>query len=261
LNPAPDHEQLPKFYDDDYHCFTTSANDSVRIARWIEQRRRCDRFNHVPIVPGGRYLDIGCGTGDMLAAMTQLGMEAEGIEPSSFGAAKAREAGLKVTCGLLHEARFPDASFDAVSMFHVLEHTEDPIEMLRECRRILKSGGELVIGVPNFDSLVFALVGKSWVGLQLPTHLQHFSPKSLRRAAERAGLYAGRIETESFVEHVESELTYWLRRRFFVPGRLLTRTRVLRGVAARMAQRGERTDCGEAIVGHFFVQPVSSPEQ
>jgi predicted SAM-dependent methyltransferase len=188
----------------------------------------------------------------MVAAMAHLGMDSEGVEPSRYAATKATEAGFKVTCGLLHDAAFPDASFDAVSMFHVLEHTPQPIEVLRECRRILKPGGELVIGVPNFDSLVFALVGKGWVGLQLPSHVQHFTPNSLRDAAVRAGLTVGMIETESFPEHVEGELTNWLRRRFFVPGRLTTRTRVLRGISARLARKGEATHRGESVVAHLF---------
>jgi SAM-dependent methyltransferase len=259
LNPSPGREELLSFYDDDYHCFATTADDAARIGHWIEQRCRGDRFNHVPIIPGGRFLDVGCGTGDMVAAMARLGMEAEGIEPSRYAAAKAREAGLKVTCALLHDAAYPDAAFDAISMFHVLEHTPDPVEVLRECCRILKPDGELVIGVPNFDSLVFALVRKTWVGLQLPTHVQHFSPNSLRVAAERAGLSAGLIETESLPEHVEIELTNWLRRRFFVPGRLLTRTGALRGVSARLARQGEATHRGESIVAHLFARPVSSP--
>ncbi len=229
-----------------------SPNEAERIGRWIEQRRHGDRFNHVPIVIGGRFLDVGCGSGDMVAAMACLGMESEGVEPSRYAATKATEAGLKVTCGLLHDAAFPNAAFDAVSMFHVLEHTPDPIEVLRECRRILKPGGELVIGVPNFDSLVFALVGKGWVGLQLPSHVQHFSPTSLRIAADRAGLAVGLIETESFPEHVEGELTNWLRRRFLVPGRLTKRTGFLRGISAHLARKGEATLRGESIVAHLF---------
>jgi SAM-dependent methyltransferase len=252
LNPSPDGGELLSFYDDDYHCYTTSPDEAERIGRWIEQRRRGDRFNHVPIVVGGRFLDVGCGSGDMVAAMARLGMESEGVEPSRYAAAKATEAGLRVTCGLLQDAAFPDASFDAVSMFHVLEHTLNPVEVLRECRRILKPGGELVIGVPNFDSLVFALVGKGWIGLQLPSHVQHFSTNSMRVAAKRAGLAVGPIETESFPEHVEGELANWLRRTFFVPRRITTRTGVLRSVSAHLARKGETTHRGESIVAHLF---------
>jgi SAM-dependent methyltransferase len=243
---------LLSFYDDDYHCYTTSPNEAERIGHWLEQRRVGDRFNHVPIVVGGRFLDVGCGSGDMVAAMGRLGMESEGVEPSRYAATKAAEAGLKVTCALLHDAAFPDASFDAVSMFHVLEHTPQPVDVLRECRRILKPGGELVIGVPNFDSLVFALVGDGWIGLQLPSHVQHFSTSSLRVAAERAGLAVGSIETESFPEHVEGELMNWFRRRFFIPRRLTKRTRVLRGISAHLARKGETTNRGESIVAHLF---------
>jgi predicted SAM-dependent methyltransferase len=179
-------------------------------------------------------------------------MNAEGIDPSKYAASKATEAGLKVTCGLIHDMAYPTESFDAISMFHVLEHTPNPVAVLRECHRILKPNGEIVVGVPNFDSLVFSLVGKTWVGLQLPSHVQHFSPKSLCIAAERAGLSAGLIKTESIPEHVECELTNWLRRRFFIPGRLMTRTGALRRISARLACRGEAMNRGESIVAHLF---------
>jgi len=252
LNPSPSWEELLDFYDDDYHCFTTSAAEAERIERWIEQRRRDGRFNHVPIVPEGRYLDIGCGTGDMVAAMARLGMEAEGVEPSRYAVEKATEAGLKVTHGQLHEAAYPAASFDAISMFHVLEHTPDPVGVLRECRRILKPAGEIVIGVPNFDALVFAIVGKHWIGLQDPTHVQHFCPESLRVAAERAGLAVDRIETESIPEHVEAELAKWLRLRFLVPQRLTLWTGALKGLSARIARKGEGTHRGDSVVAHLY---------
>jgi SAM-dependent methyltransferase len=252
LNPVPAGDELLSFYDDDYHCYSSAPNEGERIDQWIEKRRRGDRFNHVPIVPGGRFLDVGCGSGDMVAAMARLGMQSEGVEPSRYAATKATEAGLKVTCGLLHDAAFPNAAFDAVSMFHVLEHTPDPIEVLLECRRILKPGGELVIGVPNFDSLVFGLVGSGWIGLQLPSHVQHFTMESLSIAAKRAEFTVGPIETESFAEHVEGEQANWLRRRFYIPRRLVTRTGILRGVSAHLARKGEATHRGESIVAHLF---------
>lgn len=252
MNPRPDGDELLSFYDDDYHCYTSAPNETERIDGWIEKHRRGDRFNHVPIIVGGHFLDIGCGSGNMVAAMARLGMHSQGVEPSHYAAARAAAAGLNVTCGLLHNAALADASFDAISMFHVLEHTPEPTEVLSECRRILKPGGELVVGVPNINSLVFSLVGKSWVGLQLPSHVQHFSPASLRVAAGRAGLTAGLIATESLPEHVEGELANWLRRRFLVPSRFTMQTRVLRGVSAYLARKGEATHRGEAIVAHFL---------
>jgi 2-polyprenyl-3-methyl-5-hydroxy-6-metoxy-1,4-benzoquinol methylase len=250
LNPQPTFVELIAFYDDDYHGFVFPTNKE-EFETWLSQVRQGDRLNHVRIKPGGRFLDIGCGGGLMVAGMARVGMEAEGLEPSQFAASRAREAGLNVRCGLLHEVAYPAERFDAISISHVLEHIEDPREILRECRRILKPGGELVIGVPNFDSLVFALVHKSWIGLQLPTHLHHFSVNSLRMLAESTGFIVESVETNSTKEAVVYELATWLRQRLLLPKRLTVRSKLLGHWASRLARRGEANGRGEVILMHL----------
>jgi 2-polyprenyl-3-methyl-5-hydroxy-6-metoxy-1,4-benzoquinol methylase len=247
LNPQPTWDEVESIYDTRYYDHSETFNgDSPAGPAAVG-----GRFNHVPVLPGGRFLDVGCGTGGLIAAMARLGMQAEGVEPSRAAVGVARAAGLKVACGMLHEAGHPDDAFDRVSLFHVLEHTPDPVTVLRECRRVLKPGGVLVVGVPNFDSLVFSVVGDGWVGLQLPTHFQHFSPDSLAAAAERAGLRPLEVTTESRPGDVESELARYLRSRFLVPERLTRRTRITLPLARWLARRGEATRRGESIVAHL----------
>ena len=248
LNPRPDWEELKPFYGGGYHCFESSPAESERLDQWVEDRKMGDRFNHVRVVPGGRYLDIGCGTGDMVAAMAKLGMEAEGVEPSEFAAAKARKAGLNVTCAMLHDAKYPDSRFDSVSMFHVLEHVPDPVDIIRECKRILKPGGELVVGVPNFDSMFHELLGANWIGLQLPTHLHHFSTDSIRLVAEKAGLSVQAVKTESLPGYTEGELAQWLRYRFLVPQRISMGSGLLKAWAIRISRKSELSGRGDSIV-------------
>jgi SAM-dependent methyltransferase len=250
-NPQPSWDELAPFYGVDYGVFAKAPPDATAIDKWITTRSFNGRFNHMKILPGGRYLDVGCGLGVMVAAMSRLGMKAEGVEPSPIAAQKAREAGLIVFCGILEEAKYDSESFDCISMFHVLEHTHDPVELLRECRRILKPGGELIVGVPNYNSLVLGLVGSIWSALDQPRHLQHFRPGSIRRTADRAGLRISAIETESLVDHVEGELIGWLRRRFFIPSRLISKTRAARPLAAGLAGFGNKSGRGEAIVARM----------
>jgi SAM-dependent methyltransferase len=218
------------------------------IDNLIARRSFNNRFNHLKVVPGGRYLDVGCGLGTMVAAMSRLGMQAHGVEPSPIAAGQAREAGLAIFCGMLREAKYDHDSFDCVSMFHVLEHTPNPVDVLRECCRIIKPEGEIVIAVPNYDSLVFKLVGWSWIGLDQPRHLHQFRPRSIRVAAEQAGARIVDIETESLIEHVENELVRWLRSRLLIPARLMLATKAARPLATQIAKIGNKSGQGEAIV-------------
>jgi 2-polyprenyl-3-methyl-5-hydroxy-6-metoxy-1,4-benzoquinol methylase len=246
LNPQPSFDELSGLYDDDYFGVAPPPIGE-ELDKWMAWAHQGDRMDGVRIKPGGRFLDIGCGRGLLVAAMARVGMEAEGLEPSKYAAARAREAGLNIRCALLHEVGYPPGRFDAISMYHVLEHTDDPLQVLRECRRILKPGGELVVGVPNFDSLVFALVKSTWNGLQLPTHLQHFTPASIRIMAESAGFVVESMRTDSTKDVVAAELANWLRFRFLLPRRLTLRSKLIGLWASRLARRGNASGRGEAI--------------
>jgi SAM-dependent methyltransferase len=87
----------------------------------------------------------------------------------------------------LEDQHYPDASFDAVTLNHVIEHVPDPIQTLRECARILKKDGRLVILTPNSSSLGHRVFKQDWRGLEPPRHLHLFSMQSMRRTLELAG--------------------------------------------------------------------------
>ncbi|MBC7260975.1 MAG: class I SAM-dependent methyltransferase, partial [Chloroflexi bacterium] len=144
----------------------------------------------------GRLLDVGCGNGMFLERMRQLGWEVAGVEPDAAAVAVAREKmGLDVFQGSLEDAKFPDEHFDAITMNHVIEHVPDPIGTLKECCRVLKPGGKLVVVTPNIGSMGYQVFGEHWRGLEVPRHLHIFSPQSLRAAAERAGLLVQEVRT------------------------------------------------------------------
>lgn len=136
-----------------------------------------------------RLLDVGCGSGIHLARMQQLGWSVEGVEVDPHAVAAARARGVPVRLGTLQQQRYADASFDAVFSAHVLEHVHDPIDLLRECGRVLNPDGTLVILTPNIESRGHQKFGAAWLNLDPPRHLYLFSPRTLRQAAERAGLH------------------------------------------------------------------------
>jgi SAM-dependent methyltransferase len=123
--------------------------------------------------PPAGLLDVGAGRGRFVAAAREAGYEATGIEPSS-----AREAD-HVSRASVEDAAFEPASFDVVTMWHVLEHLEDPGTAIDRVRAWLRPGAGLVVGVPNVASVQAALGGERWYHLDVPRHRVHFTPRGL----------------------------------------------------------------------------------
>ena len=120
--------------------------------------------------------------------MRIAGWEVEGLDFDEKAIDRAwREYGVTVRHGDLRAACYPDGSFDAVTMNHVIEHVHDPIAPLAESWRILISGGRLVVATPNIASSGHERFGRNWRGLEPPRHLHLFSEKTLAEAARHAG--------------------------------------------------------------------------
>ncbi|MFA0754087.1 MAG: hypothetical protein IMHGJWDQ_001870 [Candidatus Fervidibacter sp.] len=129
----------------------------------------------------GRLLDIGCGNGSYLAMMKRLGWEVVGTEIDPKAADIATSSlGIFVHVGDLKDAPFEHASFDVITMSHVIEHVADPIDFLRTAARFLKPGGEMIVVTPNLSSLGSRIFGADWYCLDPPRHLYLFTPASVR---------------------------------------------------------------------------------
>lgn len=138
----------------------------------------------------GRLLDVGAAAGLFVKAAKEAGWDAVGVEPCRWLADYARsKLGLDVRTATLLEARLPEASFDAVTMWDVLEHLADPSAELREAARIIKPGGLLLINFPDFSSVLARLAGRRWWFL-LSMHLYYFTPATLKKMLEQAGFSA-----------------------------------------------------------------------
>jgi 2-polyprenyl-3-methyl-5-hydroxy-6-metoxy-1,4-benzoquinol methylase len=250
-NPQPTWDELGPFYQADYHQYQEVPRSTGEIE---EETRgfRGDRFRHARVTPGGRYLDIGCGLGDMVVAFGSLGMKAQGVEVSKAAVEIARRRGLDVYQGTLQDAGFPEETFDTVTLYHVLEHVHDPVDLLRAARRVLRRDGELLVVVPNIGSMMFAVLKDMWTNVDVPRHIHHFTPDSLRATAGRAGLRVADLGTEALDWAIEGELKYWLRYRFFIPGRFWNRTGLLKPLARRLASRANARGRGDVIIANLI---------
>jgi SAM-dependent methyltransferase len=150
-----------------------------RAANLIYQYRR-----------NGRLLDVGTGFGFFPFEMKKRGWVAAGVEISQKAIDYARDVlGLTILCGPLEKADFPDSDFDAVTAFYVVEHLSHPMVFLRECHRILKPGGLLLLRYPHTTPIknllhFFGIKNRLY---DLPAHLSDFSPKMIQQCLERIG--------------------------------------------------------------------------
>jgi ubiquinone/menaquinone biosynthesis C-methylase UbiE len=136
-------------------------------------------------VTNGRFLEIGCSTGEMLAAASSS-FTSMGVEADEKSARAARAHGLDVFNGTLSDARFPDRHFDAAAMYHVIEHVPSPRAELRELYRIIKPGGWLILEAPNISTYWYLLLRSRWRQV-IPDHIYFFTPQTITRLCEKSG--------------------------------------------------------------------------
>lgn len=197
LSPRPDAAEIDRFYPDTYPCHTMSIDDEspafVRALVEYEMNKRCDAV--LSAANGGRgLLDVGCGLGDFLGAMQRRGWTARGVEPAAGAAEQARSRyGVDVFTGVLEEAPWEPESFDAITLWEVLEHVPQPVESLRQVFDLLKPGGVVVLSVPNRNALQSKVFGSYWIGYDFPRHFSVFSPDHLCRAFDLAGFSESRV--------------------------------------------------------------------
>ncbi|MCX7181043.1 MAG: class I SAM-dependent methyltransferase, partial [Proteobacteria bacterium] len=155
----------------------------------------------LPWHPEGTLLEIGCGNGDRLALLRDLGWTVSGIEPDAGAAQLASAKGLNVLSATLQPGALPAASFDAILMSHVIEHVPDPQETISECHRLLRPGGVLVMLTPNTESLGHRWFGRNWLHLDPPRHLYVFNSRNLPQLCADAGYTDVNCETTSRDAH------------------------------------------------------------
>ncbi len=187
-NPRPCAAEIGRYYEsDDYVSHNSAAvglvNQAYKIARLFTMRRKVGLLNkRAP--RRGQLLDYGCGTGHFLAVAKSAGWQVAGFEPN----ARARdEASTRLGQPIGQEslALFQPGSFDAITLWHVLEHVHDLNETLAQLVALLKPDGVLLIAVPNVESLDAQHYRELWAAYDVPRHLYHFAPKTMTQLLKK----------------------------------------------------------------------------
>lgn len=185
-DPRPDPTEVKQYYEDEYRLsykgtYTPKMKHVLRAGR-----NALDRYARLRphLQPGDRVLDCGAGGGEFLYLLKSRGFAVTGIEPNKgYGEFGAGEYGLDINVGFIQNMGFEPASFDVITIFHVLEHTEDPLAILRLLCSWLQPGGTLLVEVPNVDNVAQTPATRFHLA-----HLYSFNAYTLQKLGERAGL-------------------------------------------------------------------------
>lgn len=198
VDPRPTQEEVARGYSlpTAYADWLQSAD--ARSAMW---RRRFDRV--LADLPAGRLLDVGAGIGTFLAIAHDHGWAVEGTEVSTTAIGHAREQyAITIRRGLLEEAA-PPKPYEAISLWHVIEHVPDPVATLRFCHSLLAEHGRIILAMPNDGGAAWALTAAGNVVRRalrrspthryerlLPgveSHIHHFDQASIQRLLTASG--------------------------------------------------------------------------
>jgi SAM-dependent methyltransferase len=190
---VPDENAIARYYQsEDYISHTETSKGLInRLYLLVRKRTLKKKRRMVSAITGlkkGKILDLGSGTGAFVNEMSKNGWEVIGLEPSD----NARNLAKQVYNVDLrnNDALFSLASnsFDAITLWHVLEHVHKLHVTVQQLKDLLMQNGKLIIAVPNYTSQDAKIYKESWAAYDPPRHLYHFSPRSMQILAEKNGM-------------------------------------------------------------------------
>lgn len=195
----PEQENIGRYYQSENYISHSDTKKGFvnNLYHIIRKRTLHQKKNLIETNTGkssGTILDLGAGTGAFLNTMKTSGWACTGIEPDKTARDKAVELygiHLKESWAFFS---LPAESFDAITLWHVLEHVHQLHEYMEQFRKLLKPGGKLFIAVPNYTSKDAEIYGSDWAAYDVPRHLYHFSPKSMEIVLNAHGLKLDKIK-------------------------------------------------------------------
>ena len=194
--PMPSDRLLERYYDQNYWQSGKLKNSPALNTFYKLRMSGIVSYIRQNLTPGDKILDWGCGDGAFVKLLRTLGHDCYGLD-----AYAAKPEVPYIVNATIEKPGFPAEFFNMITCFHVLEHLKNPHQSLAEAFRLLKANGVMIVEVPNFGSLGSRLFKTNWQPLQIPTHISHFTPKTLVGLARRVG-QEQIIKTEFFSHRI-----------------------------------------------------------
>ena len=168
--PELSKKELEKYYNKEkYHSYQKDNSGFSLIYKLIQKINNRYKLNILNRLDIKNLLDYGSGSGEFVRFCNSNGMSAVGFEPINKVKREKVYQNIK---------NIEDKKYDCVTLWHVLEHTKDPINVLKLVKGMLNEGGWIIVALPNKDSYDNIYYGKNWAGYDVPRHQYHFNPKS-----------------------------------------------------------------------------------
>lgn len=201
-NPRPLASDLGRYYKSEAYISHSDTrrgifNSVYQQARKLTLARKKSFINKLH-TQKGTLLDIGCATGQFLSTMKENGWTTTGIEPDDQARQYAVDKfGLEVFPEEYLD-HMPEAAFDVITLWHVLEHVSNLPQRMMQLKRLLKANGTLIIAVPNSAAHDAAKYGKFWAAYDVPRHLYHFTAESMKTLTEKFDFHVTEIRPMIF---------------------------------------------------------------
>jgi 2-polyprenyl-3-methyl-5-hydroxy-6-metoxy-1,4-benzoquinol methylase len=248
--PSP--AEIGRYYQSEKYISHSNTKQGLvnRIYHRIRKITLAQKRNLVKKATGldtGNLLDVGAGTGLFAEVMRKGGWKVTGLEPDETARRRAREMNI-VLNDIKDLFSLPQASFNAVTLWHVLEHVHDINGYLSQIGKLLHPGGKLIIAVPNYTSTDARLYGAYWAAYDVPRHLYHFSPAAMRRLLQQHSFKLESMHPQWFDSFYVSMLSeqYKTGKPNFIKG-------VWNGLRSNMKVPGEVEKCSSVI--YVFSKP------
>lgn len=195
IDPRPTPEQVREFYSHEYRLNYKGTFQPQPKHTYRAGKVAVDRFKRLKayLESDFRILDVGAGSGEMVYVLREMGYDATGFEPNEgYASYAAQELKLPVTQGFWQNTTVPKGSQDMVTIFHAMEHMENPLDVLFCVRDWLRPQGLLVVEVPNVEAVCQQPQTQFHQG-----HLYHFNLATMEAMHRRAGYTVVSAKTSS----------------------------------------------------------------